>query len=62
MVVAIGMGFVIVGLMAGCASRTYDAVYIDPVGYNYLLTCEMETTPNDREVLFCSLDEERGVW
>jgi hypothetical protein len=50
-------------VIAGCAPTRYDGVYIDPVGYNYLIVCELEEAPNGRgDILFCSLDEERGVW
>ena len=53
---------VLLALVGGCAAPThYDAVYIDPVGYNHLLGCEKETVPDGREVLFCS-KKERATW
>lgn len=48
-------------LMGTSCQKKYDGVYLTPEGFNVLITCETETMPNDREILFCSGDD-RGVW
>jgi len=48
-------------VIAGCAPTRYEGVFLDESGFNQLIVCVEEETPNGRYILFCHADD-RGVW
>lgn len=48
-------------LSLSACTKWHEGVYTDESGYSTLIVCEKETSPNNRDILFCHRDY-RDKW